>query len=281
MEIRIRNDIVVGDDLPFVLFVGINVLEDLDSTLHACSVYVETTRKLDIPLVFKASFDKANRSSINSYRGVGLEAGMRIFEALKKEFNVALITDVHEVEQSRIVSEYIDVLQIPAFLARQTDLIVAIAKAGKPINIKKPQFMSPVQVKHIAHKCREAGNDQVMICERGASFGYDNLVVDMLGFRQMAEATGGCPTIFDVTHSLQCRESSGEASGGRRRQILDLARAGMAVGIGGLFLEAHPNPDRARCDGPSALPLSVLEPFLSQIKAIDELVKNMPRLTIE
>lgn len=280
MEVRLRDNIVVGNTLPFVLFGGINVLEDLDTTLHACDAYVETTRRLNIPLVFKASFDKANRTSIRSYRGVGLVEGMRIFDALKKEFDVALLTDVHEIEQARIVSEYADILQVPAFLARQTDLIVAVARTGKPVNIKKPQFMSPGQVRHIAQKCREAGSDQLMICERGASFGYDNLVVDMLGFRQMAEATDGCPIIFDVTHSLQCRDSSSEASGGRRRQILDLARAGMAVGLAGLFLEAHADPDRARCDGPSALPLSVLEPFLRQIKAIDELVKSMPPLAI-
>jgi 2-dehydro-3-deoxyphosphooctonate aldolase (KDO 8-P synthase) len=172
------------------------------------------------------------------------------------------------------------VLQVPAFLARQTDLVVAIAKTGKPINVKKPQFMSPTQLKHVVTKCREVGNDQVILCERGSSFGYDNLVVDMLGFRQMAEATGGCPVIFDVTHSLQNRDPLGEASGGRRRQVLDLARAGMAVGLGGLFLEAHPDPDNARCDGPSALPLHLLEAFLTQIKAIDDLVKGMPVLDI-
>jgi 2-dehydro-3-deoxyphosphooctonate aldolase (KDO 8-P synthase) len=172
------------------------------------------------------------------------------------------------------------VLQIPAFLARQTDLVVAIARTGRVINVKKPQFMSPTQVKHIVAKCREAGNDKVVLCERGSSFGYDNLVVDMLGFTQMREASGDCPVIFDVTHSLQCRDPVGDASGGRRRQVLELARAGMAVGLAGLFLEAHPNPDHARCDGPSALPLELLEPFLSQIKIIDDIVKEMPNLEI-
>jgi len=217
---------------------------------------------------------------MHSYRGVGMEEGLRIFEAVKREFGVPLITDVHEVEQAAPVAEVVDVLQIPAFLARQTDLVVAVARTGRPINVKKPQFMSPTQVKHIVSKCREAGNEQLILCERGSSFGYDNLVVDMLGFRQMKDATGDCPVIFDVTHSLQCRDPLGEASGGRRRQVLELARAGMAVGLAGLFLEAHPNPDQARCDGPSALPLELLEPFLSQIKIIDDIVKNLPELEI-
>lgn len=270
----------VANSNPFTLFGGINVLEDLDSTLAACAHYVKVTDKLGIPYVFKASFDKANRSSMHSYRGVGLEEGLRIFEAVKREFGVPLITDVHEVEQAAPVAEVVDVLQIPAFLARQTDLVAAVARTGRVINVKKPQFMSPTQVKHIVSKCREAGNEQVILCERGSSFGYDNLVVDMLGFRQMKEASGDCPVIFDVTHSLQCRDPLGEASGGRRRQVLELARAGMAVGLAGLFLEAHPNPDQARCDGPSALPLELLEPFLSQIKIIDDIVKGLPDLEI-
>lgn len=280
MQIALTDTINLSNIAPFTLFGGINVLEDLDSTLFACAHFVEVTRKLGIPYVFKASFDKANRSSMHSYRGVGLEEGLRIFEAVKREFGVPLITDVHEVEQAVPVAEVVDVLQIPAFLARQTDLVVAIARTGRVINVKKPQFMSPTQVKHIVAKCREAGNDKVVLCERGSSFGYDNLVVDMLGFTQMREASGDCPVIFDVTHSLQCRDPVGDASGGRRRQVLELARAGMAVGLAGLFLEAHPNPDHARCDGPSALPLELLEPFLSQIKIIDDIVKEMPNLEI-
>lgn len=279
MNIKVQNNII-SNSSPFTLFGGINVLEDLDSTLAACAHYVKVTEKLGIPYVFKASFDKANRSSMHSYRGVGMEEGLRIFEAVKREFGVPLITDVHEVEQAVPVAEVVDILQIPAFLARQTDLVVAVARTGRPINVKKPQFMSPTQVKHIVSKCREAGNEQLILCERGSSFGYDNLVVDMLGFRQMKDATGDCPVIFDVTHSLQCRDPLGEASGGRRRQVLELARAGMAVGLAGLFLEAHPNPDQARCDGPSALPLELLEPFLSQIKIIDDIVKNLPELEI-
>ncbi|UEX19907.1 3-deoxy-8-phosphooctulonate synthase [Stenotrophomonas sp. SI-NJAU-1] len=280
MNVDISNDVRVGNDLPFVLFGGLNVLEDLDSTLFAAEKYVEVTSKLSIPYVFKASFDKANRSSINSFRGVGLEEGLRIFQEVKSRFGVPVITDVHEVEQAAPVAEVVDVLQIPAFLARQTDLVTAIARTGRAINIKKPQFLSPTQMKNIASKIREAGNEKIILCERGAQFGYDNLVVDMLGFREMIEATGGLPAIFDVTHSLQRRESGSEASGGRRRQVVELARSGMAVGLAGLFLEAHPDPDNARCDGPSALPLSALEPFLAQIKAIDDLVKSFPKLDI-
>lgn len=280
MNVDVSNDVRVGNDLPFVLFGGLNVLEDLDSTLFAAEKYVEVTSKLSIPYVFKASFDKANRSSINSFRGVGLEEGLRIFQEVKSRFGVPVITDVHEVEQAAPVAEVVDVLQIPAFLARQTDLVTAIARTGRAINIKKPQFLSPTQMKNIASKIREAGNEKIILCERGAQFGYDNLVVDMLGFREMIEATGGLPAIFDVTHSLQRRESGSEASGGRRRQVVELARSGMAVGLAGLFLEAHPDPDNARCDGPSALPLSALEPFLAQIKAIDDLVKSFPKLDI-
>ncbi|MNK86933.1 2-dehydro-3-deoxyphosphooctonate aldolase [compost metagenome] len=270
----------IGNDLPFTLFGGINVLEDLDSTLKACERYVQVTQALEIPFVFKASFDKANRSSMHSYRGVGLEEGLRILEAVKNAFGVQLITDVHEIDQVSAVAEVVDILQIPAFLARQTDLVVAIARSGRAVNIKKPQFMSPSQVGNIVNKCQEAGNNQVILCERGSSFGYDNLVVDMLGFSQMKDVSGGSPVIFDVTHSLQCRDPLGKASGGRRRQVLELARAGMAVGLAGLFLEAHPDPDNARCDGPSALPLDLLEPFLTQIKIIDDVVKNLPTLEV-
>ncbi len=279
-SVRISDGVVVDNAKPFVLFGGINVIEDLDSTLRACSAYFEVVTKLDIPFVFKASFDKANRSSIHSFRGVGLDDGIKIFAAVKREFGVPLITDVHEVEQAQVVAEVVDVLQIPAFLARQTDLVAAIAKTGRVINVKKPQFMSPTQIKHVVQKCKESGNEKLVLCERGVAFGYDNLVVDMLGFRQMKESSGGLPVIFDVTHSLQCRDPLGDASGGRRRQVLELARAGMAVGLAGLFLEAHENPDIARCDGPSALPLAMLEPFLAQVKAIDDLVKGFSDIDI-
>ena len=275
------GDIRVGNALPFVLFGGMNVLESRDLAMKICEHYVTVTQKLNIPYVFKASFDKANRSSISSYRGPGLEEGMKIFEELKKTFGVKIITDVHESWQAQPVADVVDVIQLPAFLARQTDLVEAMAKTGAVINIKKPQFISPGQVGNIAEKFREGGNDQIILCDRGANFGYDNLVVDMLGFKVMEKASGGCPVIFDVTHSLQCRDPFGAASGGRRGQVAELARAGMAVGLAGLFLEAHPDPDNARCDGPSALPLVKLEPFLQQVKAIDDLVKSFPELDTE
>ena len=280
MNVTVAEGVVVGNRLPFVLFGGLNVLEDLDSTLFAAEHFTTVTAKLGIPYVFKASFDKANRSSIHSFRGVGLDEGLRIFEEVKRRFGIPVITDVHEVAQAAAVAEVVDVLQIPAFLARQTDLVVAIAQTGRAVNIKKPQFLSPTQMKHIVAKIREAGNENIILCERGAQFGYDNLVVDMLGFREMIESTGGLPAIFDVTHSLQRRDAGSDASGGRRRQVAELARSGMALGLAGLFLEAHPDPDHARCDGPSALPLSALEAFLGQIKAVDELVKSFPELNV-
>ncbi|WP_186259756.1 3-deoxy-8-phosphooctulonate synthase [Burkholderia gladioli] len=280
MNIRITPDVSVGNDLPFVLFGGLNVVESLDFTLEVCNAFVEVTRRLGIPLVFKASFDKANRSSIHSYRGLGFDEGLKVLDEVKHRFRVPVITDVHEVWQAVPVSQVADVLQVPAFLARQTDLVVAIARTGNAVNIKKPQFMSPTQIGHVVSKCREAGNEKLILCERGTSFGYDNLVVDMLGFRQMRDSTDDCPVIFDVTHSLQMRDPHGAASGGRRRQVLDLARAGMAIGLAGLFLEAHPEPDRARCDGPSALPLALLDAFLQQVKAVDDLVKRLAPLEI-
>ncbi len=278
--IRVGN-IDVANHLPMVLFGGLNVLENLDLTLKTCAHYVEVTNRLGIPLIFKASFDKANRSSIHSYRGVGLEEGMKIFAAVKQEFGVPVITDVHEPYQAAPVAEVVDVLQLPAFLARQTDLVVALAQTGKVINIKKPQFLSPQQMKNIVEKFYEAGNQQLILCERGSNFGYDNLVVDMLGFGVMKKVCTDLPIIFDVTHALQQREAGAAASGGRRSQVADLALAGMATRLAGLFLEAHPNPDQARCDGPSALPLAQLEPFMRQVKAVDDVVKAMPVLEIE
>ncbi|WP_411431811.1 3-deoxy-8-phosphooctulonate synthase [Cupriavidus metallidurans] len=281
MMLSISHCTEVTNTAPFTLFGGINVLESRDLAMRACEEYVRVTQKLGIPYVFKASFDKANRSSIHSYRGPGLEEGMKIFEAVKAAFGVPVITDVHEPWQAAPVAEVVDVLQLPAFLARQTDLVVALAKTGKPINIKKPQFLSPSQVLNIVEKFKEAGNDQLMLCDRGTCFGYDNLVVDMLGFGVMKRVTNNLPIIFDVTHALQQRDPGGAASGGRRQQVVDLARAGMAVGLAGLFLEAHPDPDNAKCDGPSALPLDKLEPFLAQVKAVDDLVKSFTPLVID
>ena len=271
---------MVDNSRPFVLLGGVNVMEDLDFVLRCAEHYVQVTSRLEIPYVFKASFDKANRSSIHSYRGPGMEEGLRIFEAVKKEFGVPVITDIHEPWQAAPVAEVVDILQLPAFLARQTDLVVAMAKTGRAINIKKPQFLSPSQVANIVEKFKEAGNDKLMLCDRGTCFGYDNLVVDMLGFGVMKKVTNNLPIIFDVTHALQQRDPMAGASGCRRQQIVDLARAGMATGLAGLLLEAHPDPDKAKCDGPSALPLDKLEPFLAQMKAIDDLVKGFEPLEI-
>jgi 2-dehydro-3-deoxyphosphooctonate aldolase (KDO 8-P synthase) len=274
------GNIPVANDQPFVLFAGMNVLESRDLAMQVAEHYVEVTQKLGIPYVFKASFDKANRSSIHSYRGPGMDEGLKIFQEIKQTFQVPVITDVHEIGQAQPVAEVCDVIQLPAFLARQTDLVQAMAETGAAINVKKPQFLSPSQMGNIVDKFRECGNDKIMLCERGTCMGYDNLVVDMLGLRTMKEVSGGLPVIFDVTHALQCRDPMGSASGGRRHQVAELGRAGMAVGLAGLFLEAHPDPDNAKCDGPSALPLNKLEPFLAQMKAIDDLVKSQPELDL-
>ena len=279
-RVKVGN-ITVANDLPFVLFGGMNVLESRDLAMRICEHYVTVTDKLNIPYIFKASFDKANRSSVHSYRGPGLEEGMKIFQELKQQLGVKIITDVHTEEQCQPVADVVDVIQLPAFLARQTDLVVAMAKTGAVINVKKPQFVSPGQMGNIVEKFEEAGNDQVILCDRGSCFGYDNLVVDMLGFNVMKKVSNGSPVIFDVTHALQCRDPMGAASGGRRGQVTELARSGMAVGIAGLFLESHPDPSHAKCDGPSALPLAKLEPFLQQMKAIDELVKSFEELDTE
>ncbi|WP_232538699.1 3-deoxy-8-phosphooctulonate synthase [Chromobacterium phragmitis] len=280
MNVPIQSNINVSNQGAFTLFGGINVLESRDLALRAAEEYVRVTQKLGIPYVFKGSFDKANRSSIHSYRGPGLEEGMKILQAVKDTFGVPVITDVHEPWQAAPVAEVADVVQLPAFLARQTDLVEALAKTGRAVNIKKPQFMSPAQIQNVVEKFVEAGNEQLILCDRGTCLGYDNLVVDMLGFGVMKKVSGNRPVIFDVTHSLQQRESGAAASGGRRAQVAELARAGMAIGIAGLFLEAHPNPAEAKCDGPSALPLTQLEPFLAQVKAIDDLVKSFPPLQI-
>jgi 2-dehydro-3-deoxyphosphooctonate aldolase (KDO 8-P synthase) len=279
-KVKVDN-ITVANDLPFVLFGGMNVLESRDLAMKICEHYVTVTDKLNIPYIFKASFDKANRSSVHSYRGPGLEEGMKIFQELKQQFGVKIITDVHTEEQCQPVADVVDVIQLPAFLARQTDLVVAMAKTGAVINVKKPQFVSPGQMGNIVEKFEEAGNDQIILCDRGSCFGYDNLVVDMLGFNIMKKVSNGSPVIFDVTHALQCRDPMGAASGGRRDQVTELARSGISVGIAGLFLESHPNPSHAKCDGPSALPLAKLEPFLKQMKAIDELVKSFEELNTE
>ena len=269
-----------ANDKPFVLVGGVNVLESEQFAVDVAGFYQEVCSKLGIPLVFKASYDKANRSSIHSFRGPGLEAGLAIFEAVKKATGLPTITDIHSPEEAAPAASVVDIIQLPAFLARQTDLVRAMAKTGAVINIKKPQFLSPEQMSNIVQKFEECGNDRLILCERGSNFGYDNLVVDMLGFGVMRKTTNEVPVIFDVTHALQRRDPGDAASGGRRAQVVELARAGMATGLAGLFLESHPDPTKALCDGPSALPLSQLAPFLEQVKAVDDVVKSLPSLEI-
>ena len=266
------NDITIGNDQPFVLFGGMNVLESKDLAFEIAESYIDICKRLNIGYVFKASFDKANRSSLYSFRGPGLEKGIEWLHDIKKTFNVPIITDVHEPYQAEPVAAVADIIQLPAFLSRQTDLVAAMAKTGAIINVKKAQFLAPHEMKHIINKCLEAGNDKIILCERGSAFGYNNLVVDMLGFDTMKKMQ--VPVFFDVTHSLQQPGARADSAGGRREQITTLARAGMATGLAGLFLEAHPNPDVAKCDGPCALRLSQLEPFLAQLKQLDTLVKG-------
>ncbi|HSG04052.1 MAG TPA: 3-deoxy-8-phosphooctulonate synthase [Marinobacterium sp.] len=273
--IRVGN-IEVANDKPMVLFGGMNVLESRDLAMQIAERYVEVTRKLNIPYIFKASFDKANRSSINSFRGPGLDEGLKILQEIKTTFGIPVISDVHEPYQCKPAAEVCDIIQLPAFLSRQTDLVIAMAETGAVINIKKAQFLAPQEMGHILRKCEEAGNDQLILCERGSCFGYNNLVVDMLGFNTMKEF--GYPVIFDATHALQMPGGRSDSADGRRALVAQLSRAGLSQGIAGLFLEAHPDPNQAKCDGPCALPLSKLEPYLAQMKAVDELVKSFPEL---
>ena len=267
-----NNSINIGNDQPFVLFGGMNVLESKELAFEIAEQYIDICQRLGIGYVFKASFDKANRSSLHSFRGPGLEKGVDWLGQIKEKYNVPIITDVHEPYQAEPVAEVADIIQLPAFLSRQTDLVQAMAKTGAIINIKKAQFLAPHEMRHIVNKCLEAGNDKLILCERGSAFGYNNLVVDMLGFDTMKQMD--VPVFFDVTHSLQQPGARSDSAGGRREQITTLARAGMATGLAGLFLEAHPNPEAAKCDGPCALRMSQLEPFLRQLKQIDELVKG-------
>jgi len=273
-------DLTFGNDCPLVLIGGVNVLESEQFAVDVAGTYVEVCERLGVPLVFKASYDKANRSSIHSHRGPGLDEGLRHLSAVKSSYGVPVLTDVHAPEEAAPAAAVCDMIQLPAFLARQTDLVAAMAATQRPVNIKKPQFLSPEQMANVVEKFRECGNDQLLVCERGSNFGYDNLVVDMLGFGVMKQITNGLPLVFDVTHALQRRNPGDAASGGRRHQVLELARAGVAVGVAALFLESHPNPEEALCDGPSALPLALLEPFLEQVKALDMVVKAQPNLVI-
>ena len=267
-----------ANDAPFVLIGGMNVIEGRDIIMQVADAFRTVTDDLGIPFVFKASFDKANRSSISSFRGPGLDEGLEILAEVKSRISAPILTDVHEPMQADAVAQVADILQIPAFLARQTDLVVAVARTGKVVNVKKPQFLAPHEMRHIIRKCEEAGNANVLLCERGSAFGYNNLVVDMLG---MDEMKAMAPVVFDATHALQRPGGRSDSADGRRAQAAALARSGMALGIAGLFLEAHPDPEAALCDGPCALPLEKLRPYLEQIQAIDHLVKQFAPLDID
>ena len=273
--VNLPGGVTFDNRRPFVLIGGMNVIESEALVLDVAGKFVEVTRELGIPYVFKASFDKANRSSIRSFRGPRLDEGLAVLAEVKRQFSVPVLTDVHEPHQAAPAAQIADILQLPAFLARQTDLVVAIAQTGAAINIKKPQFLAPQEMRHIINKCHEAGNDRVILCERGTSFGYNNLVVDMLGMDEMKSMA---PVVFDATQALQRPGGRTDSAGGRRAQAAALARSGMALGIAGLFLEAHPNPEAALCDGPSALPLSALRPYLAQMLEVDRLVKSFPDL---
>jgi 2-dehydro-3-deoxyphosphooctonate aldolase (KDO 8-P synthase) len=276
IRIHVGDAIVFGNDLPFVLVGGMNVLESRELALELAGNYVDVCRRLQIPFVFKASFDKANRSSIHSFRGPGMQAGLKILSEIKDKYAVPVLTDVHETWQCDPVAEVADIIQLPAFLSRQTDLVVAMARTAAAVNIKKAQFLAPHEMQHILRKFEESGNDRLMLCERGSSFGYNNLVVDMLGFNVMKKFR--YPVMFDVTHSLQKPGGLTQSADGRRADVTQLARAGMSQGLSALFVESHPDPDKALCDGPCALALDKLEPFLVQMKAIDELVKQFPEI---
>ncbi len=273
------GDVEVSNDKPFTLFGGMNVLESRELALEIAAYYKEITTKLGIPYIFKASFDKANRSSITSFRGPGLEKGLEILAEIKEVYQIPVISDIHEPAQAKPAAEVIDVLQLPAFLCRQTDLVVALAETGRPINVKKAQFLAAHEMGHIINKFKEAGNEKIMLCERGTSFGYNNLVVDPLNFGIMKKT--GCPVVFDITHSLQIPGGRSDSADGRRQAVFELMNAGMSQGIGGLFLESHPNPSEAKCDGPCALPLDKLVPFLKQAKAIDDLIKSFEPVVVQ
>ena len=268
------GNIAFSNDLPFGLICGPCQLESMDHTMDLAGKIVEITKKLNIPYVFKASFDKANRTSINGARGVGLEKAMEIFAEVKKRFGCPVITDVHEPHQCAEVAPVVDMLQIPAFLCRQTDLVVAAAKTGKALNIKKGQFLAPWDMKNVVAKADQSGNSNVLVTERGVSFGYNTLVVDMRGLPIMAQQTG-CPVVIDATHSVQQPGGNGTSTGGQREFAPVLARAAVAVGVAGVFIETHQDPDKSPSDGPNMIPLADLEGVLETLLSIDRLVKHI------
>jgi len=266
------NNSIIGNAEPMTLMGGVNVLESESIAMTVAEQFARAASDFHVNWIFKGSFDKANRSSISSYRGPGIDEGLKILEKIKNTFNVPVITDIHESGQANQVADICDIIQIPAFLCRQTDLVTAAAQTNKIIQFKKPQFLSAPEMKNVIEKCKEAGNSQIILCERGNSFGYNNLVVDMLNFQIMKNLN--VPVIFDATHSLQLPGGLGNAAGGRREFLLPLAKAGLSQGIAGLFLEAHPNPDEAKCDGPCAIAADAIYSVISQLSALDTFIKQ-------
>ena len=272
------GEISLSNKSNLVLISGLNVLEDKFIVEEVVGELKKVSDELDIPFIFKASYDKANRSSIESFRGPGIENGLEVLRKIKSDYKVPVMSDVHSPEEVKKAKEILDVIQIPAFLCRQTDLISSAAITGLPINVKKGQFLSPAEMKNIITKFEHFNNKNILLCERGTTFGYNNLVVDMLGLAKLKRYD--YPVIFDVTHSLQEPGGEGKSTSGRRSLALDLAKSAISIGIAGLFLETHPDPDKAKCDGPCALPLKHLKEFLYQIKAIDKLVKTFSEIEI-
>jgi len=266
------NNSTIGNAEPMTLMGGVNVLESESIAMTVAEQFARAASDFHVNWIFKGSFDKANRSSISSYRGPGIDEGLKILEKIKNNFDVPVITDIHESSQANQVAEICDIIQIPAFLCRQTDLVTAAAQTNKIIQFKKPQFLSAPEMKNVIEKCKEAGNSQIILCERGNSFGYNNLVVDMLNFQIMKNLN--VPVIFDATHSLQLPGGLGNAAPGRREFLLPLAKAGLSQGIAGLFLEAHPNPDEAKCDGPCAIAADTIYSVISQLSALDTFIKQ-------
>lgn len=264
-------DFEIGGDKPFFLIAGPCVIESAQLCLDTAGTLAEMTRELGIPFIFKSSFDKANRTSHESFRGPGLEAGLAILEKVRREIGVPVLTDVHEDSPLAEIASVVDVLQTPAFLCRQTNFIQAVARQGKPVNIKKAQFLAPWDMTHVVAKARAAGNEQIMVCERGASFGYNYLVSDM---RSLVVMRAAAPVVFDATHSVQMPGGQGASSGGQREFVPTLARAATAVGIAGLFMETHPDPDRALSDGPNAWPLAQMRELLETLRSVDHTVKK-------
>ena len=266
----------IGPGKPLALIAGPCVIEGKEAALHHASVLKEIAGRVGLPLIYKSSYDKANRTSLGSYRGPGIDKGLEILAEVKEKVRIPLLTDVHEIDQVAAVKEVVDILQIPAFLCRQTDFVLAVARSGKVVNVKKGQFLAPWDLQNVVEKIVSTGNSQVMVTERGVSFGYNNLVVDMRSLMIMREF--GCPVVFDATHSLQLPGGMGKASGGQRQFIAALARAGVAVGVDAVFMEVHEDPDRALSDGPNSLPLKELEVLLRSLKEIDDIVKDRARV---